>query len=56
MYKRLDRSKLFIKDLQKVKFSNLHYSKYAVFLGKLLSSEPLPPEALDHPLKGNYQG
>ena len=56
MYKKLDRSKAFKKDLRKINFSNEHYSKYAVFLGKLLSSEPLPPEALDHPLKGNYQG
>lgn len=56
MYKKLNRSKLFIKDLRKVNFSNEHYSKYAVYLGKLLSHELLPPEALDHPLKGNYQG
>jgi len=56
VYKKLDRSKLFIKDLRKVTFTNNHYSRYAVYLGKLLSSESLPVEALDHPLKGNYQG
>jgi len=56
VYKKLDRSKLFIKDLRKVSFTNEHYSKYAVYLGKLLSHEALPQEALDHPLKGNYQG
>lgn len=54
MYKKLERSKIFIKDLQKVNFSNEHYSKYVVYLGKLLSNEILPPEALDHALKGEY--
>jgi len=56
VYKKLERSKTFLKDLRKVNFSNDHYSRYAVFLGKLLSSEPLPKEALDHPLKGSYLG
>ena len=56
MYKRLDRSKIFLKDLRKINFSNDHYSRYTVFLGKLLSNEPLPPEAKDHSLKGNWKG
>lgn len=56
MYKKLDRSKQFLKDLRKVTFTNEHYSKYVVYLGKLLSGETLPPEALDHPLKGEYTG
>lgn len=54
MYKKLERSKVFIKDLQKISFSNEHYSKYVVYLGKILSNQPLPPEALDHALKGEY--
>lgn len=53
MYKKLERTKSFLKDLSKTKFSNEHYSKYVVHLGKLLSNETLPPEALDHPLKGD---
>lgn len=56
MYKKLERTKSFLKDLSKTKFSNEHYSKYVVHLGKLLSNETLPPEALDHPLKGDYAG
>lgn len=35
---RLNRTKIFIKDLQKISFSNEHYSKYVVYLGKLLSA------------------
>ena len=56
MYKRLDRSKAFLKDIRKINFSNNHYSKYAVFLGKLLSNELLPIEAKDHALKGEFEG
>ena len=56
MYKKLDRSKSFLKDIKKINFSNNHYSRYAVFLGKLLSSEPLPQEAKDHTLKGDFEG
>ena len=56
MHKKLERTKSFLKDLSKTKFSNEHYSKYVVYLGKLLTDEPLPPEALDHPLKGEYGG
>lgn len=54
MYKKLERSKTFLKDLQKISFSNEHYSKYVVYLGKILSNQSLPPEALDHALKGEY--
>ena len=56
MYYKLDRSKLFLKDIQKIKFTNQHYSKYAVYLGKLLSQEKLPLEAEDPKLKGNWLG
>ena len=56
MYKKLERSKAFLKDLRKINFSNDHYARYAVYLGKLLSNEPLPSEALDHSLQGDYQG
>lgn len=55
MYKKLERAKSFLKDLRKVNFTNEHYAKYAVYLGKLLSDSALPPEALDHPLKGTYK-
>ena len=46
----------YLKDIRKLSFSDNHYARYAVYLGKLLSNETLPPEALDHPLKGDYTG
>lgn len=52
MYKKLERSKAFIKDLQKISFSNEHYSKYVVYLGKILSNQPLPPEGTRPCFKG----
>ena len=54
MYLKLDRSKSFLKDIRKINFSDKHYSKYAVFLGKLISKKPLPKEAKDHALKGDF--
>ena len=50
------RSKFFLRDLKKINFSDEHYSKYAVYLGKLLSDEKLPIQAKDHSLKGDWQG
>lgn len=52
---RLVRVKTFVKDINKLKISDKIYQKFIVFIGKLLSNEPLPKEALDHPLKGNYK-
>lgn len=51
----LVRVKTFVKDINKLKISDKIYQKFIVFIGKLLSNEPLPEEALDHPLKGNYK-
>jgi mRNA interferase YafQ len=56
MYLKLERTKVFLKDINKVKFSNDHYSKFIIYIGKLLENETLPKEAKDHPLKGNWQG
>ncbi len=47
------RHKLFIKDIRKIKFTDKHFSKYIVYLSKLIQKELLPPEALDHSLKGD---
>ena len=55
MYK-LIRAKSFIKDCEKIKFTDKHYSKFIILIGKLLSNEPLPAEAKDHILKGNWIG
>ena len=32
-----------------------HFSKYIVYLSRLIEEKPLPEEALDHPLKGEYK-
>lgn len=52
----LFRTKTFIKDYRKIKFTDKLYLKYIVFIGTLLKSESLPSEAKDHPLKGNFSG
>lgn len=51
----LFRTKTFIKDYRKVKFTDKLYLKYILFIGSLLRVEPLPEEAKDHPLKGNWK-
>ena len=56
MYRKIKRTKLFNKDNLKAKLTDQHYSKFIIYVGKLIANEELPPEALDHPLKGNYQG
>lgn len=52
----LERTKVFKKDISKLKFSNQHYAKYILYLGLLLQEEDLPSEAKDHELKGNWNG
>jgi len=50
----LFRTKTFIKDYRKIKFSDKQYAKYLFYISTLLQEQKLPPEALDHSLKGNY--
>ena len=52
----IKRHKSFLKDLRKVKLSDKHYSKYILYVSKLIEEKPLPEEALNHPLKGTYTG
>jgi mRNA interferase YafQ len=52
---KLFRTKTFLKDYRKIKFTDKLYLKYIVFIGDLLKGEPLPSEAKDHPLKGNWK-
>ncbi len=54
MYYRLEVTKTFKKDISKLKYSNEHYSKYIVYLASLLENKPLPPESLNHKLKGKW--
>jgi mRNA interferase YafQ len=52
---KVKRHKLFVKELRNAKLSDQHFSKYIVYLAKLIEEKPLPEEALDHPLKGDYK-
>ena len=51
----LERTKVFKKDISKLKFLNQHYAKYILYLGVLLKNELLPIEAKDHELKGKWR-
>lgn len=53
---KIKRHKQFLKDLAKASMSDQHYSKFIVYIAALIKMETLPPEALDHPLKGDYVG
>ena len=52
---KLKRHKLFIKELRNAKLSDQHFSKYIVYLAKLIEEKALREEALDYPLKGEYK-
>lgn len=56
MYLKLNLTKQYKKDIKKVNFSNDHYTKYIVFISKLLENKNLPSESKDHSLKGNWDG
>jgi mRNA interferase YafQ len=53
---RLQRHKLFKKDIAKVKITDKQYSKFIIYLAFLLEGEVLPKESRDHSLKGEWQG
>ncbi len=50
----LERSKIFKKDISKVKFTNSQYAKYILYIGVLLDNKILPTEAKNHNLQGNW--
>lgn len=52
---RLFRTKTFLKEYAKIKMSDSHYAKYLQYLALLLQERPLPSEAKDHPLIGDYE-
>ncbi len=53
---KLSRHKQFLKDFANHKMSEQHYAKYLIYLSMLLQEQVLPPEALDHALKGEWSG
>jgi len=50
----LFRTKTFLKEYNKVKFTDKLYFKYVIYISTLLKEETLPTEAVDHSLKGEY--
>jgi len=52
----IKRHKHFRKDEMKVKLTDEQYAKRIKYLSCLLKNEPLPSEAKDHSLMGEYKG
>lgn len=53
---KLLRHKHFRKDELKTKLTDDQYTKKIQYLSLLIEEQPLPKEASDHPLIGNYKG
>jgi len=53
---KLFRTKTFKKDYQKLKLADQQYERYIKYVSLLLGEKPLPPEARDHNLIGDYSG
>jgi mRNA interferase YafQ len=52
----VERHKQFIKDRASVKLSEKHFSKFVVYLAKLIQNESLPAEAHNYELEGDWKG
>jgi len=53
--KQLEIHEQFLKDLRKTKLKGKHIQKLFTYVSLLLHGKPLPPEAKDHQLKGNFK-
>jgi len=51
---KLKRHKAFLKDWRKISLTDGQYEKFIIYVGSLLKGVSLPPEALDYPLKGEF--
>lgn len=50
----IERHKQFIKDFSNCKISDKHFTKYILYISKLIEQKELPPEAKDHLLDGEW--
>ena len=53
--RKIKRTKTFLKDIKKLRMNDTQYTKFIVYISKLLNKENLPPEALDHTLQGEWK-
>ena len=51
----LKRHKQFKKDLKKINLTDKQFEKFVKYISLLLEKKPLPPEAKDHQLVGNWK-
>jgi len=49
------RHKAFIRDMRKVHLTDTQAGKFFLYVATLLKGEPLPPEAMDHALHGEWR-
>lgn len=52
---RIKRHKRFLKDFANVKLTDGQFEKLITYINNLKNDFPLPPEAIDHALKGEWQ-
>jgi len=52
----IKRHKTFVKDFKRVNLSDKHFTKFILYLSKLVDNETLPSEAKDHQLLGSWLG
>ena len=52
--KSLMRHKTFVKDMRNVRLTDTQATKLFLYVAKLLNGKPLPPEAKDHALQGEW--
>ncbi len=51
----LKRHKQFKKDLKRINLTDKQFEKFVKYISLLLEKKPLPPEAKDHQLIGNWK-
>jgi len=50
----ISRHKAFVKDMRNVRLTDTQVTKLFLYVARLLNAEPLPPEARDHVLQGQW--
>lgn len=53
--KSIMRHNAFVKDMRNIRLTETQVTKLFLYVAKLLNNEPLPPEAKDHTLQGEWE-